>query len=143
MGIQEYDFLYEQAQIMKGYFSTISTNLNNMSLALDSAIESINTSDTESAISTISSTKSAIIEANGVLVQATEMVNSLVPLITAEVSKYYDGKTRYIYECKECSIPCVLPLWYVPLDKKVLKTCLLKGDNSASFYQAGIETVNP
>lgn len=140
MGIEQFDFLYKQAQTMLEYFNSISINLNNVSQALDSAIVQATAADVEGAVSTISGVKTSIGETGQVITQAAEMVNALIPLITQEVEKYYDGKTTYNYRCEECSIRCPLPLKYIPLDQSVLKTCLLKGDKSASFYQESITT---
>lgn len=66
---------------------------------------------------------------------ATTLTSSLIPLITAEIEKSYDGKTTYNYMCKVCSIKCKIPLKFIPLNEKALTYCFLKNDNSAKFIE--------
>jgi hypothetical protein len=123
MGIEQMDFLYAQSQIALGYLGTISGNIT-------SALEVIK--DKSDAVTLLNTAQTAC-------VSTTELVNGLIPLITAEIEKITgDGKTTYIYTCSACSLKCKKEMKFVPPDEGVLKICELKVDESAGFVQTDI-----
>ena len=87
---------------------------------------------TNAAVSSMSDVVSKVSENTN---DATTLTSSLIPRITAEVEKCYDGKTTYNYMCKVCSIKCKIPLKFIPLNEKALTYCFLKNDNSAEFIE--------
>lgn len=185
MGIELFDFLYNQALAMLGYMNAINasldTTLENIAIFqgaltatddrlgavndnLDAAIAYITAEDYTNALAVLGETKEAVtgvqagigmtrtsISSMGTVVSgvsentsnAAVLINSLVPLITAEVVKCYDPTKTYNYKCEVCSIKCMFPLKYVPLDAKALTYCFLKNDNSALFTQQDIIITNP
>ena len=87
---------------------------------------------TNTAVSSLGNVVSGISEKTN---DAATLTRSLIPLITTEVEKCYDGKTTYNYMCKVCSIKCKIPLKFIPLNEKALTYCFLKNDNSAKFIE--------
>jgi len=166
MGLEQYDFLYTQAQTMLTNLNSllealtllensstgISESLSTLSTSLDSVVALIGSNDLEGAntaigaiklsMSTVSVPSEPITTAKEGVGAAIVQVNELVPLITAEVEKYVDGKTTYKYKCLVCSANCDLSLKFVPLDKSILTTCLLDKKNSADFKQISVEVTN-
>lgn len=177
MGIEQFDFLYNQALAMLGYINAINASLDttheNLTLFgealtttdeslgavndnLDRVITFITAEDYTNALAVLGSTKEAVtgikagvgitktaIGTMGNVVldvkkntdNAATLTSSLIPLITAEVEKCYDGKTTFNYMCKVCSIKCKIPLKFIPLNEKALTYCFLKNDNSAKFIE--------
>lgn len=181
MGIEQFDYLYQQSQIILGLFSslgtgltainteseaiagklaTITANLSEIDTNLTSISTAITAQEYETANTLINSTKtlagSAATEAGYVqsipttvttsqeaLASALTIINSLIPLITDEISRIAgDGNTHYIYRCSACSLACKKDMKFVPADEKVLSTCELDGKKTASFVQTEIITEN-
>jgi hypothetical protein len=169
MGLEQYDFLYTQAQEMLLKLTSIKTALDEVLSQMTTTNENLSTISNDlillhseiedyvqsgvvdfadeikikvDAVITQSLETGLIAETKTTVEEAEGIINSLIPLITTEVEKVYDGKTIYTYKCKQCSIKCKLPLPYVPLDKSVLKRCFLKGDDSAKFEQINVEVKN-
>lgn len=185
MGIEQFDFLYNQALAMLGYINAINASLDttheNLTLFgealtttdaslgavndnLDRVIAFITAEDYTTALTVLTATKevvtgtkaevgvtnTAISSMSTVVSGVSEktndtiiVINSLIPLIAAEVEKCYDGKTTYNYMCKVCSIKCRIPLKFIPLNEKALTYCFLKNDNSAKFIQKDIVVTKP
>jgi len=177
MGIEQFDFLYNQARAILEYMNAINASLNttleNIALFqesltatderlgafndnIDTAIVYITAADYTNALTVLGATKEAVagiragvgitntdVSSMGNVISgvsentnnATTLTSSLIPLITAEIEKSYDGKTTYNYMCKVCSIKCKIPLKFIPLNEKALTYCFLKNDNSAKFIE--------
>jgi hypothetical protein len=104
MGIEEYDYLYTQANIMKGYitalnesldslttmvdtvsnaFITISEGLDTANNTLETAIAYINSSDTASAITLITNTQALILNEKQSLTSTKSIIDGSENFITS------------------------------------------------------------
>lgn len=158
------DTTLENITLFQGGGTTTDDSLGAVNDSIDAVIAYITAEDYTHALAVLGATKEAVtgiragigitntsISSMGTVVSevsentsnAAVLINSLIPLITAEVVKCYDPTKTYNYKCEVCSIKCMFPLKYVPLDAKALKYCFLKNDNSALFTQRDIITTNP
>lgn len=158
------DTTLENIAIFQGALTETDDGLATVNGSIDTAIAYITVEDYPNALIALGATKEAVIgiragvgitntaiSSMGNVVtgvsentnNAAVLINSLIPLITAEVVKCYDPTKTFNYECEVCSINCVFPLKYVPLDPAALTYCFLKNDNSALFTQREIITTNP
>ena len=137
---------------------TMQTTLTNINLGLNTIQTAITNEDYVTASSTLTDTKTIITGLKSsitttelpssediaamqeTLVSATELVESLIPLITTEIEKIAgDGKTIYVYKCKACSLKCIKNLKFAPPDDRALHYCELKCDSSADFEQKEVK----
>ena len=139
----------------------MQTTLTNVNLGIDTVQAAITNENYVIASSMLADTKTIItglkssITATGLptseditamqetLVSATELVNSLIPLITSEIEKIAgDGNTTYIYTCSGCSLACVSTFKFAPPDVNALKFCQLRKDESANYTQTEVRVIS-
>jgi hypothetical protein len=149
MGIEQFDFLDEQAVAMLALQGSITTGLSGVILGIDTidlqALQTVITTGTseeiEAAIGAIeedlATLKTALVAVNTANNMAKEIVSVLRPMIFAEKEKIIgDGNMYYRYICRVCSIQCPEKYRFEP-PARTLKYCRLKDDMSANFTPDG------
>jgi hypothetical protein len=140
MGIEQFDFLDEQAVAITALQNKITEDINN-------ALTNINLIDPDKMkkdeISALVETiKSVIGTANEANEQTKVIIAALRPMIFAEKEKIIgDGNTYYDYICRKCSIACAETYRFQP-QARTLKYCRLKDDLSADFKDNGGRTIS-
>lgn len=126
-GLQEYDFLYQQAQAMLEYFTSVTNNLNSVSSGLSALnftqlIAYIGDGDTENALTLAAEIRESINSIKGtnsatkeVITASETLVNSLVPMINeAVVNTVGTMTTTRYFMCFGCSAKCSFPSKFAP-----------------------------
>jgi hypothetical protein len=154
MGIEQFDYLDEQAIAMTTLQNRISdglagviTNIDNINLTdITSLLDGDEIDAAKDALialkTNLDSLKTALETMNSVNDNAKMIVAALRPLIHEEKRKIIgDGKTWYDYICKACSVQCPVSFRYQPA-KRTLKYCHMKDDQSADYKENGTRTIN-
>jgi hypothetical protein len=141
MGIEQFDYLDEQAV-------AITTLQNKITEDINSALASISLIDLdkmkkEDVLALVETVKTVIGTANAANEQTKVIIAELRPMIFAEKEKIIgDGKTYYNYKCSACSIECEDPDLRFKPSARALKYCKLKDDYSANYKENGGRTIS-